>query len=243
MGRTVSPMDMVLIAGLWMPASVWDGTAAELGSRGHRAIPVQLPGVDDGSTTASLDDQIAAVLSAVDSADHPIVVGHSAASTLAWVVAERRPESIAGAVLIGGFPAESGSTYAAFFEMEDGVMAFPGWGPFEGPDAADLDGPARERLAGLAVPVPEPVATGRVVYTDDRRFSVPVTVVCPEFTPDDLRGWMAGGDIPELVRVEHLDLVDIDSGHWPMVTRPVDLAQLLADAAETAGSIDRGGPA
>jgi hypothetical protein len=31
-----------------------------------------------------------------------------------------------------------------------------------------------------------------------------------------------------LAKAKKLDLVDIDSGHWPMVTRPVELAGLLA---------------
>jgi hypothetical protein len=63
--------------------------------------------------------------------------------------------------------------------------------------------------------------------------------VCPEFSPDDVRGFMTEGAVPELVRVEHLDLVDIDSGHWPMITRPADLAHLIARAADSASSIDR----
>ncbi|MFD5406537.1 alpha/beta hydrolase, partial [Streptomyces griseorubiginosus] len=29
----------------------------------------------------------------------------------------------------------------------------------------------------------------------------------------------------------HLDFVDIDSGHWPMFTKPAELARLLAAAA------------
>lgn len=235
-------MHIVLIAGLWMPTSVWDGTAAELDARGLTATAVRLPGVDDGSTTASLDNQIAAVLAVVDSTERPLVVGHSAAAALAWAVADLRPDSIAGVVLIGGFPVASGETYAAFFELEDGVMPFPGWAPFEGADAADLDDATRAHLADIAVPVPGAVANGRVVYSDERRFSVPVTVVCPEFGPDDLRSWIDSGDVAELGRVEHLDLVDIDSGHWPMVTRPVDLAQLLDVAADTASSLAAGDP-
>ena len=39
------------------------------------------------------------------------------------------------------------------------------------------------------------------------------------------------GEIPELAQAEDVTLVDLDSGHWPMLTRPVDLADLLADAA------------
>jgi len=233
-------MDIVLIAGLWMPATVWDETATELDTLGHRAIPLELPGVDEPTASASLDDQLTAAIDAVDKADRPLVVGHSAASTLAWLVADRRPEAVAGVVMIGGFPAETGSSYAAFFDIANGVMAFPGWEPFEGPDAADLDGPTRDRLVALAVPVPRAVAEGQVTYRDDRRFTVPLTIVCPEFSPDDVRSLMDNGEIVELTPVNHLDLVDLDSGHWPMITRPADLARLIATAADAAGSIRRG---
>jgi pimeloyl-ACP methyl ester carboxylesterase len=230
-------MDIVLIAGLWMPATVWDDTVTELDELGHRAVPLRLPGVDDANSSASLDDQLTAVLRTVDAADRPLVVGHSAASSLAWLVADRRPESIAGVMTIGGFP-----SYAAFFDIVDGMMAFPGWEPFDGPDAADLDGPTRDRLATLAVAVPDAVANGRVTYGDERRFAVPLTIVCPEFTPDDVRGFMSDGNLPEVGRVDRLDLVDLDSGHWPMITRPAELARLIADAADAASSVDQGDP-
>lgn len=226
-------MDIILVAGLWLPATVWAAVAAELDSLGHRGVPVALPGVDDGVTTATLDDQLTAVLAAVDTAVRPLVVGHSAASTLAWLVADRRPESIAGVAMIGGFPNGPGSTYADFFPVSDGVMPFPGWEPFDGPDSADLDDAARRAIEAVAVAVPEGVARATVDLSDDRRYSVPVTLVCPEFSPDDARAWLAAGDLPELERAARVAYVDIDSGHWPMTTRPVELARLLAEIAVT----------
>ena len=42
------------------------------------------------------------------------------------------------------------------------------------------------------------------------------------------------GDIPELARAKHVDLADIDSGHWPMITKPAELARILATAADAA---------
>ncbi|MEV4416692.1 alpha/beta hydrolase [Catellatospora sp. NPDC049609] len=228
-------MDILLIAGLWLDGTAWDAVAAELEKLGHRPVPVTLPGQGDGATTATLDDQVAAVLAAVDEASgEPMVVGHSAACTLAWLAADARPERVAKLALIGGFPKADGQTYADFFEVKDGVMAFPGWGPFEGPDAADLDDQARESIAAGTVPVPGAVSKGVVRLSDERRYDVPVLLVCPEFTPDEAREWIAGGDLPELARAKHLDLVDIDSGHWPMFTKPAELARLLAEAAPAA---------
>lgn len=219
--------DTVLIGGLWLAPEIWDDVVAELDRLGHRGLPVALPGQGDGDTVATLDDQVAAVLAAVDGcAEPPVVVGHSAAASLAWIAADRRP--VARVVLIGGFPVEDGAAYADFLPIVDGAMPFPGWSAFEGPDAADLDPGTRERLASAMIPVPEGVALGTVRLESEDRYDVPVTLICPEFTPDDARAWIAGGDVPELAKTKHLDLVDLDSGHWPMVTQPVALAGLLS---------------
>src|SRR6185503_13859628 len=172
-------------------------------------------------------------LAAVDAAaDRPAVVGHSAACTLAWLAADARPERVASVALIGGFPNADGQPYADFFETKDGVMAFPGWGPFEGADSADLDEEARRAMEAAAIPVPESVTKGVVRLTDERRFDVPVVLVCPEFTPAQAKEWIDAGELPELANAKHLTYVDIDSGHWPMFTQPVELARLLAEAAE-----------
>ncbi|PWK89606.1 pimeloyl-ACP methyl ester carboxylesterase [Lentzea atacamensis] len=223
-------MDVLLIAGLWLDGSAWAGVASTLRSLGHRPVQLTLPGQGDGSSSATLDDQLAAVLTAVDDAsDKTMVVGHSAACTLAWLAADARPDKISKVVLVGGFPAADGKPYADFFELRDGVMPFPGWGPFEGPDSVDLDEEARRAFAAAAIPVPEGVATGIVRLTDERRFEVPVVVICPEFTPAQAKEWINAGDVPELAKVKNLDFVDIDSGHWPMHTKPAELARLLAE--------------
>ena len=56
--------------------------------------------------------------------------------------------------------------------------------------------------------------------------------VCPEFSPAQAQEWIDGGEAPELSRARHVDFVDIDSGHWPMFSRPAELAQLLTGLAD-----------
>jgi pimeloyl-ACP methyl ester carboxylesterase len=218
-------VDILLVAGLWLDGSAWNDVVPALDAAGHRAVPITLPNADD----TTLDDQVATVVAAVDAAPEPVmVVGHSAACTLAWLAADARPDRVAKVVLIGGFPSSDGQPYADFFPVADGVMPFPGWGPFEGADSADLDKEARRAIESAAIPVPEGVARGVVRLTDERRYDVPVVLVCPEFTPAQAREWIEAGELPELAKAKNLDLVDIESGHWPMVTKPVELARLLA---------------
>jgi pimeloyl-ACP methyl ester carboxylesterase len=75
------------------------------------------------------------------------------------------------------------------------------------------------------------VAKGIVHLRDERRLDVPVTLICPEFSPAQAKEWIEGGELPELAKARHIEYVDIDSGHWPMFTRPAELARLLAEVA------------
>ncbi|MDR2988203.1 MAG: alpha/beta fold hydrolase [Nocardiopsaceae bacterium] len=231
-------MDFILIAGLWLDGSAWNAVEPHLRDRGHRAVPLTLPGQGAQPATATLADQYAAVVAAVDAADGDVVVvGHSAACTLAWMAADARPDKVARVVMIGGFSSSDGASYADMFPMVDGAMPFPGWEPFEGPDSVDLDEQERRRIASAAIPVAEGVAKGIVHLGDERRFGVPITVICPEFSAADAKEWIEGGQVPELSKAKHIDYVDIDSGHWPMFTRPAELADLLAAAASPDASV------
>lgn len=224
-------MDIILIAGLWLPSSAWEPVTGELESLGHRPIPVPLPGADDGSTEATHRDQVDAVLAAVDGASNPYVVGHSAACTLAWIAADRRPKGVSGVAMIGGFPASDGKPYFDGLQATDGLLEFPGWEAFEGPDSDDLDEDDRQKFEAMATPVPQGVIDGTVSLSDDRRFDVPVVLICPEFSPDDAREWMDAGYMPEFERTASLSMVNIDSGHWPMLSKPSELAAIIAEAA------------
>jgi pimeloyl-ACP methyl ester carboxylesterase len=226
-------MDILLIAGLWLEGSVWADVAGQLEASGQHAVPVSLPGQGDGNTSATLADQVAAVVAAVDAAaGQPVVVGHSAACSLAWIAADRRPGKVSKVVLIGGFPSADGEAYFDSFPVRDGALPFPGWGEFEGPDSADLDDAARRAIASAAIPVPEGVVRGLVTLADVHRYDIPVVLICPEFSPAQAREWIEQGEVPELAKSKNVSFTDIDSGHWPMISAPAGLARLLARAAE-----------
>lgn len=225
-------MDIVLIPGLWLDGSAWDAVLPGLEAAGHRGIPVTLPGQGDGSADATLDDQLATILAAVDAAQAPVlVVGHSAASTLAWLAADRRPDAVGTVALVGGMPASDGTPYAPWFQIKEGRANFPGWEQFAGPDSDDLDDATKDQVAANAHPVPQAVVEGIVRYTNPDRATHPVVMVCPEYSPEDAKGWVAAGEIPELAVATNLSYADIDSGHWPMFSKPDDLARVLAGLA------------
>ena len=225
-------VDIVLIGGLWLRESAWVEVADRLAGYGHRPVPVALPGQGDGRTSATLADQAAARRGAGGPAARPPGGGgHSAASTLAWLAADARPEKVSQAVFIGGWPAPDGEAYFTGLPVEDDAIPFPGWAEFEGPDSADLDDTARQAFAKQAVPVPAGVASAVVRLADPRRYDVPAVLICPEFTPEQAREWISAGELPELAQIRNLSLVDIDSGHCPMITAPAELARLIDQIA------------
>lgn len=222
-------MDIILLPGLWLDGSAWEPVLRPLRESLHRPFPLNLP-LDPPD--ADLEAQLDAVLAPIDAArDRVLLVGHSAASTLAWMAADRRVDDVAGVVLIGGMPCAEGEAYAGFAPVENGSSSFPGWDAFAGPDSDDLDADARAWLEARMHPVPEAVVRAPVRYTDPRRHELPVVMVCPEYSPEDARQWLDQGEISELAPVRDLRFVDIDSGHWPMASCPEGLAAQLSDIA------------
>lgn len=221
-------MKIVLIAGMWLDGRSWQQVIPELERHGHDAVAVSLPGQGGAPAEATLDDQVAAVVAAVDQAGGPVVVvGHSAAATLAWVAADARPEVVARVVMVGGFPVADGSAYFDAIEPVDGQVVWPGWQTFAGPDSDDLDEAARALMELHLHPVSSAITHARVRLGDERRYQVPVTLICPEFSVEDARTWIASGELTELEKTDRLDFADIDSGHWPMYSAPVEFAAML----------------
>jgi pimeloyl-ACP methyl ester carboxylesterase len=229
-------MDIVLIPGLWLDGASWDPVTARLREAGHQVRALTLPGLESRSADRSkvtLEDHVAAVVEAVDAAVEPaVVVGHSAAAALAFCAVDARPDHVARVLYVGGFPLSDGDQFMEGLPVDGDGAPFPGWDRFEGPDSADLDEPTKQALLERFVPSPAGVITGTVRLSNERRYDVPATAVCPEYSPEDLRAWIDAGDLPELAKAKHLELVDIDSGHWPQVTQSKRLAEVILDSAE-----------
>ena len=72
--------------------------------------------------------------------------------------------------------------------------------------------------------------------TNDRRLDVPSTVMCSSMTSGEIKAaveagypWIAG-----LADLRNVTYVDLPTGHWPMWSRPKDVAAVLADVAQRA---------
>ena len=90
-------------------------------------------------------------------------------------------------------------------------------------------------------PAPQDYALGTQTLANPQRYEVPVTMICPEFSEQDVRGWIEQDFDPvvELPKIQHLSYVDLHSGHWPQASRPDDLAKIILKAADAGERANR----
>ena len=230
-------MDIILIPGLWLNASTWDAVVPILEEAGHRTWPLTLPGMaskDTDRTGIGLVDHVGAVVTAIDDVEGPVLlVGHSAGCGIAHAALDARVTKVAAIVHVGGFPAADGEPLLDGFEARDGEVPMPDWAEIgEDANIVDFDDVELRRLYDEAIPVPERVITDPVRLSDPRRRDVPATMVCPEYTVADLRGWLDAGVGPaELAALTQVEYVDLGGGHWPQLTHPERLAEVILRAA------------
>jgi len=236
-------LDVILIPGLWLDGSSWRHVVPVLEQAGHRVHPMTLPGMesrDADRSSIALRDHVDAVVAAIDGSSsgsgpgEVVLVGHSAGAAIAYAAVDARPDRVARAIYVGGFPTGDGDPLVEGFEEVDGEVPFPDWSAFDEGDLADLDDDARAEFRARAIPSPAGVTRGPQRLTDERRYDVPVTVICTEFTSEMLRGWVEQGMAPvrELANLRDVEYVDLPTGHWPQFTRPGDLGQAILDALE-----------
>jgi pimeloyl-ACP methyl ester carboxylesterase len=227
-------MDIILIPGLWLDASSWGRVVPKLESAGHDVTALTLPGMDskEGDRSAiTRQAYVDAVVAAIDQAPHRVVlVGHSMGADWAHAGIDARPDRVARAIYIGGFP--SGDGVSGSFPAENGEIPLPEWSDFDEADLRDLDEAALADFRERAIPSPERAVSDPQQLTDERRYEVPVTMICPEFSVEMLRGWMAEDMEPlrELTMIRDVTYVDLPTGHWPQFTKPDELAQVILDA-------------
>ena len=234
MTTSTSEPTIILIAGHWLGAWAWDEVVEHLTAAGRRAVPMTLPGLDAGDherALRTLDDQAAAIEQAAAAEEQPVViVAHSGANAPVSLVLDQRPELVRRVVWVDSGPVAPGGVFAPDLPDDLDELPLPPFDALE--EQASLEGLSShvlERFRARAVPEPGPVLRQPVELTNDARLKVPTTVVCCSIPSTQLMELANAGHpmFAEVVKLEHLDLVDLPTGHWPMWSRPDDLAQLI----------------
>lgn len=225
-------MHVLPLPGFWLDASAWDDIVPAVRAAGHDPQALTLPGLPP-DPNVGLRDQIDFVVDQVDAvAGLVVLVGHSGGGAVARGVVDARPDRIAKVIYVDSGPLGHGNVVNDGFDAEDGMVPLPDRMVFDDESVVDLDDTAWAAFAARALPTPAKVATEKQVLSDPRRYDVPVTVITCEMSEANLRDLNAGGHpyVAELAAVKHYDIVELRSGHWPMLTKPAETAEKIVAA-------------
>ena len=196
-----------------------------------------LPGLESADADRSsitLADHVDAICEAMAAAGPPVVLAmHSAAGVPGYAVSDRIPEQIAAMVYVDSGPA----TGALNPDLTAVEVPLPSREELE--EEENLDGLTEEQLETFrrrAVPEPGAALREGPVLTNDARLDVPSTVVCTGYTSEQVKdavkegyAWLGG-----LAELHDVTYVDLPTSHWPMWSRPHELAAVIGDVAQGA---------
>lgn len=238
-GSGLASTHVVLVPGFWLGAWAWDDVLARLHERGVSAVALTLPGLepdhpDRGSV--HLEDHVAAIeeaLAAAPQGARTVLVAHSGAAVPATVALDRHVDEVDHVIWVDTAPVVDGYAMNPEVAGAEYPLAAQYDEEFEQGSMAGLSDEQLALFREKAVPQPTGVMREAVTLADERRLDVPGTVVCTAFSAADYRSYADQGMsfLAGLLQHRTLTLVDLPTGHWPMWSRPVELADIIAQAA------------
>ena len=228
---------IILVPGFWLGAWAWDEVATTLRAGGHDVTALTLPGlesIDAERSSVTFADHVDAICEAIETAGVPVVLAvHSAAGYSGYAASDRLPGRIAAMVYVDTAPGKGvlDPDFAAAEKPLD-------WAAVS--EEENLDGLSEEQLETFrrrAVPEPGAMLREAVELTNDARRDIPSVMICTGFSSEQYQTgarehpeWTFLAGIPDLRNVTWIDL---PTSHWPMWSRPAELAAIIGDVAET----------
>jgi pimeloyl-ACP methyl ester carboxylesterase len=229
---------IILVPGFWLGAWAWDEVAATLRADGHDVTALTLPGLESAHVDRSsitLSNHVEAITEAVKTSGAPVVLAvHSGTGFSGYVASDRVPEQIAAMVYVDTAPGIP--PLDPDFEGDEKPLSWE-----EVSAEENLDGLTEDQLETFrqrAVPEPGGVLRDTVELTNDARLDIPSTIICTGYTSEQYKdaakegySWLGG-----LKEVRNIAWVDLPTSHWPMWSRPKELAEIIGDVAKAHAS-------
>lgn len=225
--------DFVLVAGSWLGAWAWDEVAAELRGAGHDVHPLTLSGLAEKQGVPA--GQRTHVRDIVDEVERlglrdVVLVGHSYAGIPVGQAAERIGERLRRVVFVDANVPVDGESFLSGWpsdHVRQSIAEHDGfWPPLGAPDYAG-QGLTDEQIARIVDATPHPGAT----LTEPAALSGPLGELPATYVKCLLDGDEPMPAVAELLKSDRWELVELDTGHWPMFSQPHALARLLEEAA------------
>ncbi|HEY8168929.1 MAG TPA: alpha/beta hydrolase [Candidatus Limnocylindrales bacterium] len=229
---------IILVPGFWLGAWAWDEVAGILRAGGHDVTALTLPGlesIDTDRSAVTLADHIDAICDAVQAVPAPVVLAvHSASGFSGYAASDRIPDRIGAMVYVDTAPGKG--ALEPDFEGVDKPMD---WESIT--EEENLDGLSEAQLATFrerAVPEPGGILREAAELTNDARMDIPSTFICTGFTAEAYQKYARENDWAFLAGVGELrntTWIDLPTSHWPMWSRPQELATIIGDVARAHG--------
>jgi pimeloyl-ACP methyl ester carboxylesterase len=226
---------ILLVPGLWLGGWAWDEVVATLRADGHAVTALTLPGMESAGADRSqitFRDHVDAVVNAIEAAGAPVVLAvHSHSGFTGYAASDRVPNKIAAMVYVDTAPG-IGAVDPEFSGDEKPMN----WDEVAAEENLEgISDEQKQTFRERALPAPGGIMREGVELTNDARRDIPSTLICTGYTAADYQqyaaahpewGWLAG--IPQLRNVTWIDL---PTSHWPMWSRPQELAAIIGDVA------------
>jgi pimeloyl-ACP methyl ester carboxylesterase len=226
---------IILVPGFWLGAWAWDEVAAALRADGHKVTAMTLPGlesVDADRSGITFADHVDAIVKAINAAGRPVVLAvHSGAGAPGYAVTDRVPKQIAAMVYVDTGPAK-GALDSSFDAVEKPLPAAKELA--ENENLTGLTEAQLETFRRRAVPEPGAALREGATLTNDARLDVPSTVICTGYTSEQYKDAVKQGQewLGGLADLRNVTWVDLPTSHWPMWSRPRELAAIIGDVAK-----------
>jgi pimeloyl-ACP methyl ester carboxylesterase len=231
---------IILVPGFWLGAWAWDEVARLLRADGHDVTALTLPGLESAHVDRSsitLSNHVDAIAEAVKTAGAPVVLAvHSGSGFSGYVASDRVPEQIAAMVYVDTAPGIP--PLDPDFDGDEKPLMWE-----EVSAEENLDGLSEEQLETFrqrAVPEPGGVIRDTAELTNDVRLDIPSTIICTGYTSEQYKdaakegyAWLGG-----LKEVRNITWVDLPTSHWPMWSRPKELAEIIGGVAKAHTPLD-----
>jgi pimeloyl-ACP methyl ester carboxylesterase len=223
----------VLVPGAWLGGWVWKKITPKIEDKGHQVYAITLTGMGERvhlvSKEIGMETAIQDVLNVIkyNDLDDFVLVGHSFAGKIVAAVADRVPENVKTLLYLDAFrPQKLRAPQGSFDPVEFGTLKPGEWKiplieEIIDSIGKDVKGPDREWLLSKATPWLM------------RHWSEPVTLSKNFDSVKSAYIFCTGGGDPvdEIIKGKWGKLDGpykvIESGHWPMITKPIELVDAI----------------